>query len=172
MNKVFKYLSIIFSRIFWFQLKQAIALFSSHNVWAIKNIGAMGKGTVIRPSVSLAHSENIFLGENVHINRNSYLWAGPHAKITIGDNLVCGPGVFITADNHGIRKDRLIAEQEGVEKDVIIGSEVWLGAYVVVLPGVTIGDGAVVAAGAVVTKDVESYSVVGGIPAKKISERK
>lgn len=171
MSKLIKYLSIFFSRTFWFQLKQSIALFCSHNVWAIMNIGAMGQGTVIRPSVSLANSHNIFLGENVHINRRSYLWAGPVAKITIGDNFVCGPGIFITADNHGIRKDRLIYCQDGVEKDVLIGSDVWLGAYAVVLPGVTIGEGAVVAAGAVVTKDVAPYSIVGGVPAKKIAER-
>ena len=54
---------------------------------------------------------------------------------------------------------------------VIIGNDVWIGANVCILPGVNIGDGAVLAAGAVVNKDVPSYSVVGGVPAKVIKYR-
>jgi len=171
MYRLIKYSRIIFSREFWFQLKQVVALFCSHNVWSIMHLGAKGEGTIIRPSVSLSNSANIFLGKNVHLNRHSYVWAGTKSKILIGDNFVCGPGIFITSDNHGIKRDQLISEQEGVEKDVIIGADVWLGAYVIVLPGVTIGDGAVVAAGSVVTKDVAPYTIVAGVPAKKISER-
>ena len=56
-------------------------------------------------------------------------------------------------------------------KPVVIGNDVWIGAYVSILPGVHIGDGAVVAAGAVVTKDVEPYAIVGGVPAKTIKYR-
>lgn len=54
---------------------------------------------------------------------------------------------------------------------VIIGNDVWIGANVVILPGVKIGDGAIIAAGAVVTKDVEDYAIVGGVPAKVIKYR-
>ena len=172
MLKLRKYLKIIFSGIFWFQLKQAIALFFSHNVWSIMQLGAMGKSTIIRPSASLTNPGNIFLGENVHINRNAYLWAGSNSKIIIGDNFVSGPGIFITSDNHGIKRNQLIREQDGVQKDVKIGADVWLGAYAIILPGVEIGDGAVVAAGSVVTKNVASYSIVAGVPAKEIGQRK
>lgn len=135
------------------------------------HLGAIGQGTVIRPSASLANAQNIFLGRQVHINRQAYLWAGARSKIVIGDNFVCGPGVFITSDNHGISRQQLIREQPGTERDVVIGADVWLGAYAIVLPGVAIGDGAVVAAGSVVTKDVEAYSIVAGVPAKKIGQR-
>ena len=171
MRKIFKYIQIFFSKELWFQIKQIIALFCSHNVWSIKHLGAKGEGTVIRPSVSLSNPQNIYLGKDVHINRNAYLWAGKHSTIKIGDHFVCGPGIFITADNHGIKRHQLISEQEGVEQDVSIGNDVWIGAYAIILPGVTINDGAVVAAGSVVTKDVASYTVVAGVPAKKITER-
>lgn len=57
------------------------------------------------------------------------------------------------------------------EREVVIGNDVWIGANVILLPGVKIGDGAVIAAGAVVTKDVEAYAVVGGVPAKVIKYR-
>ncbi len=53
----------------------------------------------------------------------------------------------------------------------MIGNDVWIGQDVLVLPGVTIGNGAILAAGAVVTKDVEPYSVVGGVPEKKKKKR-
>ena len=54
---------------------------------------------------------------------------------------------------------------------MVIGNDVWIGANVSILPGVYIGDGAVIAAGAVVTKDVEPYAIVGGVPAKVIRYR-
>lgn len=56
-------------------------------------------------------------------------------------------------------------------KAVVIGNDVWIGANAVILPGVTIGDGAIIGAGAVVTKDVDDYAIVGGVPAKQIKYR-
>jgi acetyltransferase-like isoleucine patch superfamily enzyme len=58
------------------------------------------------------------------------------------------------------------------QKKIIIGENVWLGCNVAVLKGANIGDGAVVAAGAVVTKSIPPYEIWGGVPAKKIGERK
>jgi len=171
MQKLLKYLSAILSPIFWKQISQIIAMFVTQNVLAIRQLGAKGEGTVIKPSASFAHPQNIFLGKGVDINRHVHLWAGPHSKIIIGDYSGVSPYSFITSDNHGIRKGELFQFQPGVEADVIIGRDVWIGAHVVILPGVTIGDGAVVAAGAVVTRDIPADAIVGGIPAKKIGER-
>lgn len=61
--------------------------------------------------------------------------------------------------------------QDLMEKDIIIGDDVWVGTNVIIKDGVTIGTGAIIGAGAVVTKDVEPYAIVGGVPAKKIKMR-
>ena len=171
MNKIVKYFCLIFSNVLWHQLRQVIALFFADNIYGIKNLGACGFDTNVRPSASLAYSHNIFLGKKVHVQRHVYLWAGKNSTINIGDNTIIGPGSFITSDNHGLKKDRLIREQVGVEKDIVIGSDVLLGAYSIVLPGVQIGNGAVIAAGSVVTKNVLPYAIVGGVPAKQIGQR-
>ena len=57
------------------------------------------------------------------------------------------------------------------EKPIIIGDDVWIGGHVIVLPGVHVGNGAILAAGAVVTKDVPEYAIVGGNPARVIKYR-
>ena len=74
---------------------------------------------------------------------------------------------------YGRHKENAAFEESSIRdnKAVVIGNDVWIGAYVSILPGVHIGDGAVIAAGAVVTKDVEPYAIVGGVPAKVIRYR-
>lgn len=170
-KKIGKYLLLLSSRVFWRQIAHSFVLFSTDNVWGIKNLGKLGKDSHIRPTASFAHPRNIFIGNGVHINRYVFIWAGGKSKITIGDNTLTGPGVFITSDNHGLKRDNLIKDQPSKEADVSIGSDVWLGAYSIVLPGVEIEDGAIIAAGAVVTKDVGPYTIMAGVPAKKIGER-
>ena len=125
----------------------------------------------IHPTASLRCGENIYLGENSHINQYCCIWASINSKIVLGDNLLMGPGVRIFASNHNTKLGLPMNEQDWREKDVVVGNDVWLGANVVVVPGVTIGDSCVVAAGAVVTKDIPSSSIAGGVPAKVIKMR-
>ena len=92
-------------------------------------------------------------------------------RIIIGDNLLTGKWVTITDNSHGeTNKEMLMSNPKYrplySKGPVIIGNNVWIGDKVTILPNVRIGDGAVIAANSVVTKDVPSYSVVGGIPAK------
>jgi len=87
--------------------------------------------------------------------------------LTIGDNVSVSAGVWLLTDGHAMN-DPLFPE---VLAPVCIGDYAWLGSRALVLPGVRIGDGAVVAAGAVVTKDVEPYAVVAGVPARAIGTR-
>ena len=130
-------------------------------------------GIRVHPTASIRHPENVYIGENSHINHNCSIWPGEHSKIILGDNLLMGPGVSIQAANHGTYIDQVMMTQPENEKDIVIGNDCWLGSNVTVVAGVTIADGCVVAAGAVVTKSVtEPYSIVGGVPAKVISHRK
>ncbi len=127
----------------------------------------------VHSTASIRNAQNIYIGENSHINMHCAVWAGEDSKIILGDNLLMGPGVSIQADNHGTYRDQVMMEQERVQKDIVIGNDCWLCSNVTVTSGVHIADGCVIAAGAVVTKDItEPYSVAGGIPAKVISQRK
>jgi len=92
-------------------------------------------------------------------------------SVRIGDHTLLAPGVFITDHQHNIARGQRIDEQGITSAAVVIGNDVWLGTKCVILPGVTIGDGAVVGAGAVVTKDVEPYAIVAGVPARVIGRR-
>ena len=87
--------------------------------------------------------------------------------LTIGENVNFSSEVMVWTAQHDYR-DKFFGT---VGKPVIIENYAWLGPRSIILPGVTIGEGAVVAAGAVVTRDVDPYVLVGGIPARKIGDR-
>ena len=84
-----------------------------------------------------------------------------------------GPDVTILTHTHKIdRTDIPMDKQGSIVKGVTIGNDVWIGMRSIIMPGVKIGNGAVIGAGAVVTKDVPDYAIVGGVPAKVIRYRK
>lgn len=95
------------------------------------------------------------------------------ANVAIGDHVIMGPDVKIYSRNH--RADRIdipIQKQGDIELTTTIGNDVWIGANVIITAGVTVGNHCILAAGSVVTKDVPDYSVVGGVPAKILKNRK
>lgn len=95
------------------------------------------------------------------------------SNTSIGTHVIMGPDVKIYTKNHKFdRLDIPIQDQGHTNEKTVIGDDVWLGANVIVLPGVTIGNHVVVAAGAVVTKDLPDYAIAGGIPAKVLKFRK
>lgn len=126
-------------------------------------------------------------GKKVNIEQNAvfspkvslgdYSGIGINAKIygscTIGDYVMMGTDVTIITRNHKNDRTDILMMQQGFEeeKPVQIGNDVWIGDRVMIMPGVHIGDGVVIAAGAIVTKDVPPYTVVGGVPAKIIKRR-
>lgn len=113
--------------------------------------------------------------------------SGPHSYVedaiigkycSIARNTIIGPSShnynWVTTSNLLVLKDFGFINQDILDfpsVPTIIGNDVWIGINAIVLRGVTIGDGAIIAAGAVVTKDVAPYSIVGGVPAKHIKFR-
>lgn len=121
--------------------------------------------------VTILYPHNVTFGERVSLNRNTMITA--KAPITIGNHVLIGPNVVINSGNHGYASKETPMDSQGhTLSPICIEDDVWIGANAVILSGVTLGKGCIVGAGAVVTKDVEPYSIVGGVPAKKISERK
>ena len=115
-------------------------------------------GKTYNPSISIGGGSTI-------AHRFSALSGAP---ITIGKSVLIASDVMITSENHGMNP--LLSESYGTipleVKPVTIGDGVWIGEKAAVMPGVTIGDRAIIAAGAVVTKSVMPYTLVGGVPAK------
>lgn len=129
----------------------------------------MADGARIWEDVHIFSPSRLELGRNVSINRGSVIHAG--AGCRIGDNSAVGPGVIIYSQNHVFRRDDIPYIDQGYDLlPVIIGKNTWVAARAVILPGVTIGDNCVIAAGAVVTRDVPSGVLVGGVPARVIRE--
>lgn len=107
----------------------------------------------------------VIIGDHTRIGLHNTI-IGP---VCIGSHVNLAQGITVTALNHNFTDaDKRIDEQGITTKPVVIGDDVWIGANAVILPGVAIGSHAVVAAGAVVTKDVPSRTLVGGVPAKVI----
>ena len=124
----------------------------------------------------------VSIGRFCSINGTARIWNN-HAMTCITTHpFLDYPGMFPWkkykqrlnfVDKYGVYKNNAAYEDSKLRKNepVIIGNDVWIGANVIILPGVNIGHGAVIAAGAVVTKDVEPYAIVGGVPAKLIKYR-
>lgn len=110
----------------------------------------IGEGTTINPFVSIYGQGGVSIGRYVSIATKTTIVAANH----------------IYED-----RNKLIKEQGITAKGIIIEDDVWIGANAVILDGVCIGKGSIIAAGAVVTKDVEEFTIVGGVPAKLIAFR-
>lgn len=109
------------------------------------------------------------IGDDTAVTREANLVGG--ADIVIGKKCLLGPRVTINANDHAMERERPIREQGFVHKSVHIEDDCWTGANVVIAKGVTLARGTVVGANAVVTKSTEPYSIVAGVPARKIGER-
>jgi maltose O-acetyltransferase len=133
-------------------------------------LGSCGENVNIEAGANFYWGNNVFLGNHSDLGIDCEI----HGETHIGDHTIMGPQVAIWTGNHGIsRTDIPIMHQESTpERPVWIGNDVWIGSRVIILPGVRIGDHAVIGAGAVVTKDVPDWTIVGGNPAKIIRYRK
>ena len=119
----------------------------------------------VHPGANIACPWNLAAGNLTSFSNHSWIYALD--KITIGEKTCIGEYVKLLAGYHDISTRNFAFRT----RPIAVGSCVWIATGAIVLPGVTIGDGAVVAAGSVVTKDVEPWTVVGGNPAKFIKKR-
>ncbi len=130
----------------------------------------MGVGVYIMKGCYIMSPFGIEIGNNVSINR--YTTISGQGGLRIGNNVMIAPNCNILTSNHEYRKRGVPMMSQGESMGlVVIKDDVWLGANVVVSPGVTIGEGSIVGANAVVTKNVDPYTIVGGVPARFIKNR-
>ena len=143
------------------------------------------------PDAFIAESAAVFcdrlaMGERSYIAAHAYVtgeitigadttinpYCVVRGRITFGDGVRIGAHASLIAFNHGTAPDRPIFQQPHTALGITVGDDVWIGSNVIVLDGVTIGAHSIIGAGAVVTKDVEEWSIVVGNPARKVRDRR
>ncbi|MEY8246473.1 CatB-related O-acetyltransferase [Heminiphilus faecis] len=151
------------------------------------------KSVVTRPTIEVGDFTiyNDFVNDPRDFEKNNVLYHYPinNDRLIIGKfcSIACGAKFIFNCANHTLKSLStytfpLFFEEWDLPKsevasawdnkgDIVIGNDVWIGYDAVIMAGVTIGDGAIIGTRAVVTKDVEPYSIVGGVPAKEIRKR-
>jgi maltose O-acetyltransferase len=127
------------------------------------------KNSKFESGIYISDARNLEIGKHVRINENVFL----QGSITIGDFVMIAPNVSIYTKTHryGDINTPMVLSGESETKTVTIENDVWLGLNAVVLPGITVGKGSIIGANSVVTKNVEPYSIIGGVPAHLIRKR-
>ncbi|MCD5001692.1 acyltransferase [Enterococcus saccharolyticus] len=125
---------------------------------------------IIQKNTEISLYQKIQIGNNSSIGKNSKV-QGP---VKIGENVMIGPELLTMTKNHNMKDLNIPMNSQGdtAAKEIIIGNDVWIGARVILLPGIRIGDGAVIGAGTVVSKDVKPYDIVVGASQRVIRNRK
>ncbi|WP_075559397.1 acyltransferase [Parabacteroides timonensis] len=122
-------------------------------------LGNIGENSRVMPPVTVVRGNSVKIGRNVTVMNNALFMAA--GGITIEDDVLVAANVQIISNNHDLHDHAVLTC-----KPVRLKRNCWIGAGATILPGITVGENAVVGAGAVVTKDVEDNTVVGGNPAK------
>lgn len=145
-------------------------LFYKFRLFLVKRIiKNCGKDVLIKDKAYFGKGERLTIGDRSQLGQNVRLGG----TITLGEDVVMGPDVIMMATSHEFSSIEIpINLQEAApENPIFIGNDVWIGTRVIILPGVHIGNHSIIAAGSVVTKSCEAYSIIGGVPAKLIKKR-
>ena len=152
-----------------------------------------GKNIRIDRGVTILGFQNITLGDNVSFMKNSYIYAhddgvlkigdnftlnsnsqlgASFGKIVIGNNCAIAPNCVLRASNHNFSNPNIPFREQGhTYGEIILEDDVWVSSNCVITANTKIGKSSIIGAGSVVTKDVEPYSIMGGVPAKLIRKR-
>lgn len=174
MNKISKlkiYFNIIRNKIISkiqpnkYYIDNTVTIDNKNNI-KIKKNAEIKKYTIIN-----TNGAEIIIGENTQINPFTVIYNA--SGIQIGNNVMIGPHCMIASGNHDYKQREKPMRFAGnlTKGPIIIEDDVWVGANCTITDGIKIGTGAIVGANSVVTKDVESYSIVGGVPAQIIGKR-
>jgi len=149
-----------------------ISLSNTIRLWymaKILKVIQFDKNSKFESGIYISDARNLEIGKHVRINENVFL----QGSITIGDFVMIAPNVSIYTKTHryGDINTPMVLSGESETKTVTIENDVWLGLNAVVLPGITVGKGSIIGANSVVTKNVEPYSIIGGVPAHLIRKR-
>ncbi|HHB94594.1 MAG TPA: acyltransferase [Campylobacterales bacterium] len=150
-----------------FSIDTGVTILGFENITIGKNISFM------KNSYIYAHDSGVLeIGDNFTLNSNSQLGAS-FGKIVIGDNCAIAPNCVLRASNHNFSNPNIPFREQGhTYGEIILEDDVWVSSNCVITANTKIGKSSIIGAGSVVTKDVEPYSVMGGVPAKLIIKRK
>lgn len=145
---------------------RGLGVFVEWRIFLMRLFGAkIGKCCAVRNSARIWQPWNLEMGDWVAISEHCDIYSVD--KIRIGSRTTISRGAFLCCASHDITSPNM----ELTYAPITIGHDAWVASRAIILPGVSIGDGAVIAAGSVVTTDVDSWGVVGGNPAKFIKKR-
>ena len=149
----------------------AISALSKNGIQFGNNV-SIGAFSRVIVSTSLNNIGNkIVIGNNVGIGEFAYL--GGAGGLEIGDECIVGQYLSCHPENHNYEDLEIAIRHQGVtRKGIKIGNNCWIGSKVTILDGVSIGQGCIIAAGSVVTKSFPENSIIGGVPAKLLKNRK
>jgi len=151
----------------FFRIDTGVTILGFENIEIGANVSFM------KNSYVYAHDEGaILIGDNFTMNTNSQLGAS-FGKIIIGNDCAIAPNCVLRASNHNFENPDVPFRKQGhTYGEIIIEDDVWISSNCVVTANTKIGKSSIIGAGSIVTKDVEPYSIMGGIPAKLIRKRK
>lgn len=172
MKKLLLFVYYIFAQHLPMQPFPGYRLFYRFRYFLVKNIiSECGKSVVVKNKCYIGDGSKLSVGSFSQLGQNARFGG----RIKIGDYVLMGPDVVIMAVTHDVSDlSRKMTDptNPSIEKEVVIGNNVWIGTRVIIMPGVTIGDNSIIGAGAVVTKSFPPNSILAGVPAIKIKDRK
>lgn len=146
-----------------FKLNHAMPYIEEYNCMVSQIFGEFSEGSRLMAPTTVVHGKNVKIGKRVVIMNNSLFTSV--GGITIEDDVLVAANAQLISNNHDPEEHQILTC-----KPVVLKRNCWIGAGATILPGVTVGENAIVGAGAVVTKDVEPNTVVGGNPARVIKK--